>query len=494
MEPPTIVAVLARKQRPTVPKSHTVFSWENVRQRYREGNKTTLQPTQPPVSIVTFLSQTPDLKERSTSGSTWTTCSSIPSSSTSDIPTLLPSSVIDTHNHVHFEGLTAATTALTKHSAAADGDEASTVLKLLVVMSTFHSGNAPDIHQTVAPADSKYVDTAPVPDWKLVEELACRFPRSVIPAFGIHPWYASLFGSQVGEEDPHEDDSRQDDPWWVSDLEILLRKYPSAVVGEVGLDKLKGGGHVDIGRCKVCTPQTSAKTQRLCLQSTVLKQHLDVAVRLGGRAVSVHCVQATGRFFELLQKYPTDVYAATKVDDDTAVVLRIALHSFTGTADFVKSLLALEARRNRLIAKRKKKSQRRTRTQTTTSNGADSRQGIAFEFYFGFSANVNLSCCGSSLGHTDVRQAPNMLARGKKQVQRLQSVLQVIPTDRVLVETDRGALGSDVSNDLCAVCGMLAQYWPKGPVAPAAVANITTMNALRFLRLPAASSELSSIE
>ncbi len=56
-------------------------------------------------------------------------------------------------------------------------------------------------------------------DWESVEKLCLDFPDIIIPAFGIHPWYAA--------EAP---------AGWKRQLENLLEKYPEACVGECGLD------------------------------------------------------------------------------------------------------------------------------------------------------------------------------------------------------------------------------------------------------------------
>ena len=57
-------------------------------------------------------------------------------------------------------------------------------------------------------------------DWPVVAELARREPDLVIPAFGLHPWH-------VAKRTPH----------WRETLEALLREFPGAAVGEIGLDR-----------------------------------------------------------------------------------------------------------------------------------------------------------------------------------------------------------------------------------------------------------------
>ncbi len=61
-------------------------------------------------------------------------------------------------------------------------------------------------------------------DWQAVADFACLAPDLVVPAFGLHPWYLDLSGIDFAAK-----------------LEACLRRFPSAWVGECGLDKLKGG-------------------------------------------------------------------------------------------------------------------------------------------------------------------------------------------------------------------------------------------------------------
>ena len=281
---------------------------------------------------------------------------------------------------------------------------------------------------------------------------------------------------------------------------------------------------------------------------------LDVAARLGGRAVSVHCVQATGQLLDVLHLFPTTVAvdaaaataaaaaaaaantAATAAADDDAdaaadasaerttattttttttvrggavVVLRVALHSFTGSPNFVRSLLALEEKRARacgaiadkgngnkrrhhlssptdcLLEPRSSNSTTTTTATTTTTPRADDngvRGGAAivdesvpvlFEFYFGFSVGVNCSqlvrgngsssngiinvdgggassCCCSSSGSSNNANCSN------SQWTKLEASIKAVPRDRTLLETDRAAFGEEVAGDLCRMCEVIA--------------------------------------
>ena len=68
----------------------------------------------------------------------------------------------------------------------------------------------------------KFINASAHPsDWQKVADLADKYPQ-IIPAFGIHPWYFN----------------QAPDNWEIN-LESLLQKYPHALVGECGIDRLK---------------------------------------------------------------------------------------------------------------------------------------------------------------------------------------------------------------------------------------------------------------
>jgi Tat protein secretion system quality control protein TatD with DNase activity len=305
-------------------------------------------------------------------------------------------------------------------------------------------------------ADGRY--RAADPDWDLVASIARQFPQHIVPAFGMHPWYACCAPGTA----------------WLQQLETLLVAFPHAVVGEVGLDKLKGGVASELlpllggcgsdnGNAVTSHPPAASAAARLGLQSEVLRAQLALAAKLGGRAISVHCVQASGALLDLLQKFPTEVDVASASDGSRrrgdigdidvggsvggegggadssgvsgegggdgsgvssgadgrggrdssssrrgaggpqeAVVLRIALHSFSGSADFAKSLLKLEQQRRGGARRRRRGSgsgsdgDSSTSTSTSTSRSPCVRP-VHFEFYFGFSAAVNCGCQAPSL-------------------------------------------------------------------------------------------------
>ena len=124
-------------------------------------------------------------------------------------------------------------------------------------------------------------------DWEAVSALGSL--EGVIPAFGLHPWFAP---AHAGGN-------------WDEQLEALLRRHPEAAVGETGLDH-------------ACVQRDDA------LQEAVFLRQLELAAHYS-RPVSVHCVQAWGRLKELL-------------DGLSIVPPRIVLHAYSGSPEMVSEL------------------------------------------------------------------------------------------------------------------------------------------------------------
>jgi TatD DNase family protein len=104
-------------------------------------------------------------------------------------------------------------------------------------------------------------------DWPVVADLARRYPDLIIPAFGLHPWYVA-----------------KRTPGWFDTLEKLLREFPDAAVGEIGLDRW--------------IPEYDWADQ-----VAVFLAQWRLAVALG-RPAEVHCLRAFGHLEQLLRDEP----------------------------------------------------------------------------------------------------------------------------------------------------------------------------------------------
>ncbi|ORZ12021.1 TatD family [Absidia repens] len=182
-----------------------------------------------------------------------------------------------------------------------------------------------------------------------------------VPCFGIHPWYVyRLAPPQEGDPQANEegvkhqqqqqehyqhvldgpDDTEKQQlisqlaapiPFsdWYPHLEQQLKRHPHALLGEVGLDRsarLLPGGAIEWHGVK--------PTNVVCdidHQCTILRLQLDLALQLD-RAVSFHCVQSQGHLMAILQSINQQLGKSKTVTTATATtsVLRVCLHSFGG--------------------------------------------------------------------------------------------------------------------------------------------------------------------
>lgn len=123
-------------------------------------------------------------------------------------------------------------------------------------------------------------------DWNAVNKLASMYPE-IVPAFGLHPWY--IKDRSTG---------------WLSELENLLREFPAAAVGEIGLDHALDNRNDEE-------------------QASVFESQLKVAQKLG-RPVSIHCRKAWADMTTLLTRH--------------GLLDGGIIHSYSGPPDLVPQL------------------------------------------------------------------------------------------------------------------------------------------------------------
>jgi TatD DNase family protein len=102
-------------------------------------------------------------------------------------------------------------------------------------------------------------------DWPQVAALAASDP-SIIPSFGIHPWFA---GDRTAE--------------WAQALEKIVSSSRSAI-GEAGLDRY--------------LPNYNIADQKI-----VFEHHLNLAAELN-RPITIHCLYAVDDLLEVLERVP----------------------------------------------------------------------------------------------------------------------------------------------------------------------------------------------
>ncbi len=126
-------------------------------------------------------------------------------------------------------------------------------------------------------------------DWSEVARIADAYPGFIRPAFGLHPW---KIRGRTGA--------------WLDDLKYYLDQFPSASLGECGLDGCDNRPH-------------------LAEQTDIFLAQLEIASQRD-IPVSVHCVKAFGRLADALAGIPR-------------LPRGFLLHSYCGTPEFMRQML-----------------------------------------------------------------------------------------------------------------------------------------------------------
>lgn len=108
------------------------------------------------------------------------------------------------------------------------------------------------------------INATNVADWASVMDIAHRYD-GFRGAIGIHPWHVA-----------------DTSPDWASKMRVMLRSDSSLMIGETGLDTLRG----DISS-----------------QIEFFRTHLEIAAEFN-RVVHVHCVRAWGAMMDILRSSP----------------------------------------------------------------------------------------------------------------------------------------------------------------------------------------------
>eukprot|EP00741_Cyanophora_paradoxa_P007896 tig00001224_g7639.t1 len=145
-------------------------------------------------------------------------------------------------------------------------------------------------------------------DFASTARLAAAHGERIVPAFGVHPWFAHTL--RPGDPDAVDASTLAE---WDSMLRGALAANPRAIVGEIGLDKaakIPGRGECDFAQ-----------------QLAVFRRQLAIAAELR-RPVSMHCVRAMGPATEVLR----ELAARGQLPP------RVMFHSYTGSPDAVNQL------------------------------------------------------------------------------------------------------------------------------------------------------------
>lgn len=122
-------------------------------------------------------------------------------------------------------------------------------------------------------------------DWEKIALWAEKYPEFIIPAFGLHPWY--LTQTKTG---------------WEKRLEQFLTRFPQALVGETGLDRVR-------------MPDKEP-------QFEIFQKHISMAKQYC-RPILIHAVKAAEWLDECWKSLPQ----------------KFVLHSFNGHSELMKKAL-----------------------------------------------------------------------------------------------------------------------------------------------------------
>jgi len=125
-----------------------------------------------------------------------------------------------------------------------------------------------------------------VADFSRVAKFAEKFPDAIVPAFGVHPWFAEEWNAEAAQ---------------------ILRKYflntKCAAVGEIGLDRCRGNAFA---------------------QERAFREQMEIAAEFHAPVV-VHCVRAFGKTEEILREFS---HAGTHP--------QFLLHAYAGSVEQAK--------------------------------------------------------------------------------------------------------------------------------------------------------------
>jgi TatD DNase family protein len=129
-------------------------------------------------------------------------------------------------------------------------------------------------------------------DWLETAAVAQQsLPFIIVPGFGVHPWYVQSLPDN-----------------WKEKLALFFDQYPTAVVGEIGLDGIRDNIPAEA-------------------QEPIFRWQLEFAARIH-RPVVLHGARAWGRLVEMLKPYAHDIPG-------------FVAHSFGGSAEILKEILKM---------------------------------------------------------------------------------------------------------------------------------------------------------
>ena len=156
-------------------------------------------------------------------------------------------------------------------------------------------------------------------DFRRVAQLTDSLPKQVpgtrtVPCYGVHPWFLH----ELSERDWELTTSGA--PRFAQNLDELIAATPNAIVGEIGLDRVR------------YDPDTLDLMSPLDKQLIAFELQMEIAARRK-RPVSIHSVQSWGPMMEVLSRL--------KKKPSIGLPPKVYFHAFGGKTGTVDQLLSL---------------------------------------------------------------------------------------------------------------------------------------------------------
>jgi TatD DNase family protein len=303
------------------------------------------------------------------------------------------------------------------HLAAGSGNNQRALQQLLdkIAKSQHTSTDSFSVNTTITQIRLSLMGTYPTTDWTEISQLATQYPDTIQPCFGWHPWFSHrLHGIESTAEQSIISINEAD-----SQLRSLLNRHSSACVGEFGYDRAARVSAPD------STSTTNTMTSVIQLRSIfnshqrpLFEWQFNLAAELQ-RPVSLHLVQSAGEFLEFCRSV-----------NNHKVPPAIMLHSYTGSVDLLRQLILLRP--------------------------------IGRLLYFSFSSTINCKQFNAT--------------QWAKARTKLTEIIQAVPNDRLLVESDM----DDFERTEVALLDMLGLISEAKQLSIGQAAEQTWLNAERF--------------
>lgn len=215
--------------------------------------------------------------------------------------------------------------------------------------------------------------------WEHAIKLFKNNPNHICPALGIHPWIVQEY----------KDDINIDTIQYILIIaRQYLQKYPNCIIGEIGLDQTEKRLMCSGENISRALSVSDVHDSSIEIQFLVFKHFWELACEFE-RPISLHCVKSDSLIMDFISMQLKLWKQSTTHDATKYFPPSLTFHSYTGSAEFMKQLYSLNL-------------------------------PTEFSIYTSFSKAIT----------------------GRLSKSRLASLLQIIPIDRILIESDESSINN----------------------------------------------------